>query len=147
MLSRGGKPTSFDRDTLAVPTMAVLLLVCLAGVIWTAYSWWRFGLGFRPRLSSVQTAVRFLIIFISLVLLRLRTNLTERIALGCAVIAAGSSALNGLGMSSHLLQFIRLFFHLLAYAIGAIAIFRWFRSEPITADSSAEVPQSPAEPG
>jgi hypothetical protein len=75
--------------------------------------------------------VRFLVVMLSLVLLVLRRDLTERSALACAVIAAGSSGLYGLGLNSTELQVVRLLFHFLAYSLGAVAIVRWFLAKRV----------------
>lgn len=53
-----------------------------------------------------------------------RRDLIERIALSCAIIAAGSSALYGFGVNSTTLQVVRLAFHFLGYSFGAVAILR-----------------------
>jgi hypothetical protein len=109
--------------------MAVLLALCLAGAIWTAYWSWRFGLAPRPRLSAFQTVVRFAAVTAALLLWRWRTHPVERSALACAIVAAGSSGLYGLGLNSTALQVVRLLFHFLGYSLGAIAIIRWFRAK------------------
>jgi hypothetical protein len=108
--------------------MALLLIVCVAGAVWTAYwSLW-FGLTPRPPLSVFQTVVRFVVVILAIVLFWRRRDLMERSALTCAVIAAGSSALFGLGVNSTALQIVRLLFHFLAYSLGAVAIIRWFQA-------------------
>ena len=118
-----------NKDTLIATGMALLLLLCLAGALWTAYWSLRFGLTPRPPLSAFQTLVRFLVVLLALLLWRLRGDLTERSALACTVIAAGSSGLYGLGLNSIALQVVRLLFHFLAYSLGVVAIIRWFRAK------------------
>ena len=115
-----------SKDTLISAGMALLLLFCFAGAVWTAYWSLRFGLAPRPPLSAFQTLVRFLIVTLALLLWRRRRDLTERITLACAVMAAGSSGLYGLGMNSITLQVVRLLFHFLAYSLGVVVIIRWF---------------------
>ena len=68
----------------------------------------------------------------ALLLCWVRRDYLERSALACAVIAAGSSALFGLGLDSTALQVIRLLFHFLAYSLGAVAIIRWFIAKRAT---------------
>lgn len=108
--------------------LALLLLFCLTGAIWTAYWSLRFGLAPRPPLSEFQTLLRLLVVGLSMFLWWRRRDLIERIALSCAIIAAGSSALYGFGVNSTTLQIVRLLFHFLAYSLGAAAIVRWFAS-------------------
>ncbi len=108
--------------------MAALLLFCLAGALWTAYWSVRFGLAPRPPLSVFQTTIRIVLVMTALLLLWKRRDPIERIALACAVIGGGSSALYGLGFNSATLQVMRLLFHFLGYSIGSVAIVRWFRS-------------------
>jgi len=48
-----------NKETLMATGMALLLLVCFAGAIWTAYLSLRFGLAPRPPLSTFQTLARF----------------------------------------------------------------------------------------
>ena len=123
-------------DTLVAAGMAVLLVGCVAGAVWTAYWWLRFGLAPRPPLSTFQTLVRFLAVAGALLVWwRRRVDLTESSALACAVIAAGSSALFGLGINSVTLQIVRLLFHLLAYCLGQVAIVRWFLKKARSATS------------
>jgi hypothetical protein len=69
------------------------------------------------------------VVLLALFLFRYRNELTERSALACAVVAAGSSALFGLGLNSTALQVVRLLFHFLAYSLGAVAITEWFRAQ------------------
>lgn len=106
--------------------LALLLLFCVAGAIWTAYWSLRFGLAPRPPLSGFQIVLRLLVIGVAAVLWWQRRDTIERIALTCAIVAAGSSALTGFGINSTTVQVARLLFHFLAYSIGAIAIVRWF---------------------
>jgi hypothetical protein len=74
-----------NKDTLVAAGMALLLLLCLAGALWTAYWSLRIGLTPRPPLSAFQTLVRFLVVMLALLLWRLRGDLTERSALVCTV--------------------------------------------------------------
>lgn len=120
-----------NKDTLVSTGMALLLTLCLAGASWTVYWTLSFGLTPRPPLSSFQTFVRFLVVMLVLVLWRFRRDLTERGALACTIIAAGSSGLYGLGLNSTGLQVVRLLFHFLAYSVGGVAIIRWFRAERV----------------
>jgi presenilin-like A22 family membrane protease len=115
-----------SKDALITAGLALLLLFCLAGTIWTAYWSLRFGLAPRPPLSTFQTLIRLMAVTAALLLLLVRRDHLERTALACAVIAAGSSALFGLGLDSIPLQVVRLLFHFLAYSLGAVAIIRWF---------------------
>ena len=111
-----------------IAAMALLLLFCFAGALWTAYWSLRFGLAPRPPLSAFQTTLRVLVVALALLLWRRRRDLVERIALACAIIAAGSSALYGFGVNSTTLQVTRLLFHFLGYSFGVFSIVRWFRS-------------------
>ena len=111
--------------------MALLLLLCLAGALWTAYWALRFGLAPRPTLSAPATIVRFLIVLLALLLWRFRHDLTERSALACTVIAAGSSGMYGLGLNSTGLQVVRPLFHFLASSLGVAAISRWFHASRV----------------
>ena len=123
------KAVSIGRKDTFVPIgIALFLVVCLAGALWTA--WWTlsFGLAPRPPLSVFQIVLRFLVVILALVLLWFRRDLIERSALACTVIAAGSSFLFGLGVNSTGNQIVRLLFHFLAYSLGAAAIIRWFRA-------------------
>ena len=131
-----------QRDTVIDAGMVLLLLVCLAGALWTAYWSLRFGLTPRAPLSAFQTLLRFMVVLVALFLLRLRSDLTERCALACAVIAAGSSGLFGLGFNSTTLQVVRLLFHFLAYSLGAVAIIRWFRAKRANRNTQIEATAS-----
>jgi len=119
--------------------MALLLLVCFAGAIWTAYWSLRFGLAPRPPLSALQTLLRFLIVTLALLFWRRRLDLLERSALVCTIIAAGSSGLYGLGLNSITLQVARLLFHFLAYSLGVVAIIRWFRAKRMQSHTLVKV--------
>jgi hypothetical protein len=116
----------FSQGAFITAGLGLLLLFCLAGAIWTAYWSLRFGLAPRPPLSTFQTLVRLMAVTAALLLWWVRRDLLERSALACAVIAAGSSALFGLGLDSIALQVVRLLFHFLGYSLGAVAIVRWF---------------------
>ena len=117
------------KDVLVSTGMALLLLLCIGGALWTA--WWTLSFELAPRspLSVFQTLLRLLVVILALILLRVRSDLIERIALACAVVAAGSSFLFGLGVNSTGNQVVRLLFHFLAYSLGAVAIIRWFRAK------------------
>ena len=118
---------SLNKENLIALLLALLLIFCVIGAVWTAYwSLW-FGLAPRPPLSALQTTLRFVAVVVAAVLFARRRDLIERSALVCAVIAAGSSALFGLGFNSVTLQVVRLLFHFLAYTLGVVAIVRWFR--------------------
>ena len=118
---------SLNKENLIALLLALLLIFCVGGAVWTAYwSLW-FGLAPRPPLSALQATLRFVAVVVAVVLFARRRDLTERSALVCAVIAAGSSALFGLGFNSVTLQVVRLLFHFLAYTLGVVAIVRWFR--------------------
>jgi hypothetical protein len=56
-----------------------------------------------------------------------RRDLVERITLVCAVIAAGSSALYGVGIRSPALSAVRLCFHFAGYSMAAVAFVRMFQ--------------------
>lgn len=101
-----------------------LAVVCAAGAAWTAYWSLRFGLAPRPPLSPLQTAVRFAVVTLAAILLPFRRDSIERTTLLCAVVAAGSSALFGLGFRSTTLDVVRLLFHFLAYALGVVVCVR-----------------------
>src|ERR1051326_609960 len=92
-------------------TVVLVAIVCCAGAAWTAYWSLRFGLAPRPPLSSLQTAVRFAGAALAIILLLFRRDAMERTTLLCAVVAAGSSALFGLGLRSTTLDVVRLLFH------------------------------------
>ena len=132
------KARTVKKDTLVSTGMALLLLLCLAGAFWTAYWTLSFGLTPRPPLSAFQTLVRFLVVMLALLLWRFRRDLTERSALACTVIAAGSSGLYGLGPNSTGLQVVRLLFHFLAYSLGVVAIIRWFRAKRVHGHASVK---------
>ena len=114
-----------ERRTLLTAAAAFLAVICAAGAVWTAYWSLRFGLAPRPPLSPLQTAVRFVIVLSAIALLPLRRDSVERTTLLCAVVAAGSSALFGLGFRSITLDIIRLLFHFVAYALGVVVSVRW----------------------
>ncbi|HJZ82759.1 MAG TPA: hypothetical protein VKD91_20510 [Pyrinomonadaceae bacterium] len=128
--------TFVKKDPLAAAVLALLLIFCLTGAVWTAYWSLRYGLAPRPPLSPSQTVVRFVAVTAALWLWRLRRDWIERSALACAVIAAGSSGLYGLGFNSTTLQVVRLLFHFLAYSLGVIAIIRWFRAQRTPREAS-----------
>jgi hypothetical protein len=95
------------------------------GAVWTAHYSLRFGLAPRPPLSLLQTVVRFAAVAFALILLLYRRDWIERAVFVCAIVAAGSSFLFGLGFRSTTLDIIRLLFHFVAYALGFAACVRW----------------------
>jgi hypothetical protein len=113
------------KRTLLIVSILVLAIFCALGAVWTVYWSLRFGLAPRPPLSLLQTVVRFAAVAFALILLLYRRDWIERAALFSAIIAAGSSALFGLGFRSTTLDFIRLLFHFVAYALGFAASVRW----------------------
>ncbi len=106
-------------------SVGLVAIICAAGAVWTAYWSLRFGLAPRAPLSAFQTALRFAIVTTALILLPIRRDPLERTTLVCAVIAAGSSALFGLGFRSTTLDIVRLLFHFVAYALGVVVSLRW----------------------
>lgn len=100
-------------------------ILCAAGAIWTAYWSLRFGLTPRPPLSLLQTVLRFALVTGALVLFPFRRDWIERTTLLWAIVAAGSSALFGLGFRSTTLDIVRLLFHFVAYAQGFVVSVRW----------------------
>jgi len=113
------------RQTLLAAGVVFLAVVCAAGAAWTVYWSLRYGLTPRPPLSPFQTVVRFAAVIVGAILLLFRRDSIERTALLCAVVAAGSSALFGLGFRSTSLDVGRLLFHFLAYALGVLLCMRW----------------------
>ena len=118
------------RQTLLTTAFVFLAVVCAAGAAWTVYWSVRYGLTPRPPLSPLNTALRFAIVTLTVILLPFRRDWIERIALLCAVVAAGSSALFGLGFRSTTLDFVRLLFHFLAYALGVVVCLRLLAQLP-----------------
>lgn len=127
--TQGNSTRGVITENLIAAGMALLLIFCLGGALWTAYWSLRFGLAPRPPLSAFQTVVRFVVVILAMFFWWLRRDLIERSALLCAIIAAGSSGLYGLGFNSIALQVVRLLFHFLAYSLGTVAITRWFRTK------------------
>jgi hypothetical protein len=113
------------KKTLLIVSIFLLAILCAVGAVWTAYYSLRFGLTPRPPLSLLQTVVRFAGVAFASILLLYRRDWLERAALLSAIVAAGSSALFGLGFRSTTLDFIRLLFHFVAYALGFAASVRW----------------------
>ena len=128
-----------NRTQIVGAGLALLLLFCVAGAIWTAYWSLRFGLAPRPPLSGFQIMLRLVAICVAAFLWWQRRDAIERVALSCAIIAAASSALFGFGVNSPTLQVMRLLFHFLAYSIGAVAIVRWFTATARDKRSSVQV--------
>ena len=114
-----------NRKTLLMVAVLIITVVCSAGAAWTIYWSLRFGLAPRPPLSPLQTAVRFAAVTLAVILLPIRRDSIEKATLLCAVVAAGSSALFGLGFRSTALDVIRLLFHFFAYALGVFVSVRW----------------------
>ena len=112
------------RQTLIIIAFVLLAIFCAAGAVWTAYWSLRFGLTPRPPLSALQTAIRFAVVTLAVILLPYRRDWIERTALLCAVVAAGSSALFGLGVRSTILDIVRLLFHFVAYVLGVVVCVR-----------------------
>jgi presenilin-like A22 family membrane protease len=113
------------KQTLLRVMVILLAIVCGVGAGWTAYWSSRFGLAARAPLSPFQTAVRFAGVALAVILLLFRRDTMERTTLICAVVAAGSSALFGLGLRSTTLDVVRLLFHFFAYALGVVVCVRW----------------------
>ena len=113
------------RQTLFTIAVVFLLVISAAGAAWTAYWSLRFGLTPRPPLSPLHTVVRFAVVTLAVILLPLRRDSIERATLICGVLAAGSSALFGLGFRSTTLDVVRLLFHFFAYALGVVVCVRW----------------------
>ena len=116
---------AMKREPLVVIAVVLLALVCTAGAAWTVYWSLRFGLTPRAPLSNFQTVVRFVLVTCAAILLPFRRDWIERMTLLCAIVAAGSSALFGLGFRSTTLDVIRLLFHFLAYSLGGFVCIRW----------------------
>jgi len=114
------------RQSAVMVGMAILFLVCVAGAGMTVYLSWRVGLALRPPLSKLQLGIRFAIIAVALLALRIRRDPIERCAWLLAILAAGSTVLYEVGYSAVLVRFSRLFFHFVAYTFGALVIVRWF---------------------
>ena len=110
---------------LLIVSILLLAIFCATGAVWTVYWSLRFGLAPRPPLSLPQTVLRFAVVAFALILLLYPRDWIARAALLCAIVAAGSSALFGLGFRSTGLDIIRLLFHFVAYALGFAASARW----------------------
>src|SRR4030095_16049269 len=113
------------KQTLLAVTVVFLAVICAAGAAWTAYWSLRFGLAPRPPLSPLQTAVRFAGVTVAAIILPFRRDSIERTTLLCAVVAAGSSAVFGLGFRSTTLDVVRLLFHFLTSTLGVMVCVRW----------------------
>ena len=112
------------RQTLLTTALVFLTVFCAAGAAWTVYWSLRFGLTPRPPLSPLHTALRFAVVSVAVIFLLFRRDWIERTTLICTVVAAGSSTLFGLGFRSTALDFVRLLFHFLAYALGIVVCVR-----------------------
>jgi presenilin-like A22 family membrane protease len=119
-------------------TAAFLLLAifCATGAAWTVYWSVKFGLTPRPPLSAFHTALRFAAVTSAIILLLFRRDWVERTTLLCAIVAAGSSALFGLGFRSTTLDVVRLLFHFVAYALGLVVSLRWLLRQARNSHSS-----------
>ena len=106
-------------------TLVLVALACAAGAVWTAYWSLRFGLAPRSPLSTLQTRLRFVVVSAAIIRFPIRRDLLERTTLLCAIIAAGSSGLFGLGFRSTTLDVNRLLLHFVAYMLGFVASVRW----------------------
>jgi hypothetical protein len=113
------------KQTLLAVTVVFLAVICAAGAAWTAYWSLRFGLAPRPPLSPLQKAVRFTGVTVAAIILPFRRDSIERTTLLCAVVAAGSSAVFGLGFRSTTLDVDRLLFHFLTYTLVVMVCVRW----------------------
>jgi len=107
--------------------ITLLGIVCAAGALWTAYWSLRYGLTPRPPLSTLQTVIRFVVIAAAIALWPFRRDTLERTTLACMAVAAGASALFGLGVRSAANDAARLLFHFVAYALGVVVCVRWLR--------------------
>jgi hypothetical protein len=117
------------RKTLQTAAVLILALACAQGAVWTAYWSLRFGLTPRPPLPAFQTAVRFAAVTGAVLLWPFRRDPLERTLLLCTVLAAGASALFGLGLRSTANDFVRLLFHFFAYSLGVWVSVRWLERE------------------
>ena len=112
-------------DDLLAAGLVLAVIACAAGALGTAWFVVSFGLlAPRPPLSVFETALRVAAGAGALVLLAVRRDAVERIMLACWVIAAGSSALFGLGVRSSSLSAARLIVHFAAYTLGAVVLTR-----------------------
>ena len=104
-----------------VAVVAGCAIAAVATAVWIL----RFG-PFTPRapLSSIETAIRVAIVAVASALLLVRRDAVERAALVLSVIAAGSSALCGLGVDPPAVLAVRLLSHLAAYSVWAVAAIR-----------------------
>lgn len=116
------------KKLLPAAAFLLLALACTWGAAWTAYWSLRFGLTPRPPLTPFHLVVRFVAVAGALCLWPFRRDPLERAALLCTVVAAGSSALFGLGVRSTTVDVARLLFHFLAYSLGALIGVRGLRS-------------------
>jgi hypothetical protein len=109
------------KETLIVVGLAAVAVAGAVEAASTAIWTLRSGLfATRPPLPVSQTLLRVAIVFTAGGLLLVRRDLIERITLIFAVIAAGSSALFGLGVRSPLVDALRLIFHFLAYSMAVV---------------------------
>ena len=138
--ARWSEPLQVKRQTILIAAVVFVAVVCAVGAAWTAYWSLRFGLTPRAPLSPLQTVIRFAAVTLAAILLPRRRDWLERATLLCAVVAAGSSSLFGLGYRWTTNDVIRLLFHFFAYGLGIVVCVRWLarvrRGRPITRDSS-----------
>jgi hypothetical protein len=100
-------------------------MVCAAAAIATAFWIVQVGLfASRAPLSAFGTAVRFAIVAAAIGLLVGRRSGFERCALCLSVLAAGSSALCGIGVDRPAVRAVRLLSHVAAWAAWAIIALR-----------------------
>jgi len=130
------------RQMVLMIAMALVLVLGVAGAGKTAYWSLRFGLTPRPPLSMFETIPRYAAVITALFLAWARKDSMERSALICAVIAASSSGLDGLGINSVTLQVVRLLFHFLAYkpwGVGHNAMVSGSEKRSTKADEHARI--------
>jgi hypothetical protein len=113
------------KQTLLAVTVVFLAVICAAGAAWTLIgrcdSAWHLARHFRlfRQLSD------FAGVTVAAIILPFRRDSIERTTLLCAVVAAGSSAVFGLGFRSTTLDVVRLLFHFLTYTLGIMVCVRW----------------------
>ncbi len=110
---------------------ALLIAAAACGIAAVATAAWIVQAGLvapRAPLSVAGTAVRVAIVAAAVGLLFARRGRLERWALFLSAIAAGSSALCGLGVDRPAVLAVRLLAHLAAYSVWAIIAFRMFRT-------------------
>src|SRR5262249_61813399 len=101
----------------------------LCGTFWAVFLCAPVGRAPPPVTFRLSNSSAVLIVTLALLFWWRRTDLLDRSALACTIIAAGSSGLYGLGLNSITLQVVRLLFHFLANSLGVMAIIRWFQAK------------------